>query len=86
MVRIEKTNNSCRLCEDYAERQKSKPVAVMSASPVFRYHRIRLGRPEVRYRCNLGEIIGQDLSDDSVQVIIEVWRGQSTDQPARWEK
>ena len=30
LVRIEKTRNSCRLCEDYAERQKSKPVAVMS--------------------------------------------------------
>jgi uncharacterized metal-binding protein len=30
VVRIEKTKNSCRLCEDYAERQKSKPVAVMS--------------------------------------------------------
>src|SRR5512145_377661 len=30
VVRIEKTKNSCRLCEDYAEGQKSKPVAVMS--------------------------------------------------------
>jgi uncharacterized metal-binding protein len=30
VVRIEKTKNSCRLCEDYADRQKSKPVAVMS--------------------------------------------------------
>ena len=30
VVRIEKTKNSCRLCEDYAERQTSKPVAVMS--------------------------------------------------------
>src|SRR5512134_1816623 len=30
VVRIEKTKASCRLCEDYAERQKSKPVAVMS--------------------------------------------------------
>jgi uncharacterized metal-binding protein len=30
VVRIEKTKNGCRLCEDYAERQKSKPVAVMS--------------------------------------------------------
>lgn len=30
VVRIEKTRNGCRLCEDYAERQKSKPVAVMS--------------------------------------------------------
>ena len=30
LVRIEKTRNSCRLCEDYAERQKSKPVSVMS--------------------------------------------------------
>ena len=30
VVRIEKTKNSCRLCEDYAERQKSKPVAVLS--------------------------------------------------------
>ena len=30
VVRIEKSKNSCRLCEDYAERQKSKPVAVMS--------------------------------------------------------
>jgi len=30
LVRIEKTKNSCRLCEDYAERQKSKTVVVMS--------------------------------------------------------
>jgi len=30
VVRIEKTRNRCQLCEDYAERQKSKPVAVMS--------------------------------------------------------
>ena len=30
VMRIEKTRNSCRLCEDYAERQKSKPVVVMS--------------------------------------------------------
>ena len=30
VVRIEKTRNGCRLCEDYAERQKSKAVAVMS--------------------------------------------------------
>lgn len=30
VVRIEKTRNSCRLCEDYSERQKFKPVAVMS--------------------------------------------------------
>lgn len=30
VMRIEKTKNSCRLCEDYAERQKSKPVVVMS--------------------------------------------------------
>lgn len=30
VVRIEKTKVNCRLCEDYAERQKSKPVAVMS--------------------------------------------------------
>jgi uncharacterized metal-binding protein len=30
VVRIEKTKSGCRLCEDYAERQKSKPVAVMS--------------------------------------------------------
>lgn len=27
---IEKTKNSCRLCEDYAASQASKPVAVMS--------------------------------------------------------
>lgn len=30
LARIEKTGFSCRLCEDYAERQKSKPVVVMS--------------------------------------------------------
>lgn len=30
VVRIEKTKNNCRPCEDDAERQKSKPVAVMS--------------------------------------------------------
>jgi uncharacterized metal-binding protein len=30
VVRIEKTRNSCPLCEDYAKRQKLKPVAVMS--------------------------------------------------------
>ncbi len=30
VVRIEKTKNSCGLCEDYAERQQTKPVAVMS--------------------------------------------------------
>jgi uncharacterized metal-binding protein len=30
VVRIEKTKNRCHLCEDYAESQKSKPVAVMS--------------------------------------------------------
>ncbi|MGO8944388.1 MAG: putative zinc-binding protein [Syntrophobacteraceae bacterium] len=29
VVRIEKAKNNCNLCEDYAERQKSKPVAVM---------------------------------------------------------
>ena len=29
VVRLEKAKNSCNLCEDYAERQKSKPVAVM---------------------------------------------------------
>lgn len=29
IVRLEKAKNSCRLCEDYAERQKSKPVAVI---------------------------------------------------------
>ena len=29
-VRIEKTKIKCQLCEDYADRQKSKPVAVMS--------------------------------------------------------
>ncbi len=29
-VRIEKTNNVCPFCEDYAERQASKPVAVFS--------------------------------------------------------
>lgn len=30
IARIEKTKFSCSLCEDYAERQKSKPVVVMS--------------------------------------------------------
>jgi hypothetical protein len=30
VVRIEKTKINCQLCEDYAEKQKSKPVAVMS--------------------------------------------------------
>jgi uncharacterized metal-binding protein len=30
VVRIEKTKVRCQLCEDYADRQKSKPVAVMS--------------------------------------------------------
>ncbi len=30
VVRIEKTKFKCRLCEDYAERHKAKPVAVMS--------------------------------------------------------
>ncbi len=30
VVRIEKTKITCQLCEDYAERHKSKPVAVMS--------------------------------------------------------
>ncbi len=29
VVRIEKAKDSCSLCENYAERQKSKPVAVM---------------------------------------------------------
>ena len=29
-VHIEKTKIKCQLCEDYAEKQKSKPVAVMS--------------------------------------------------------
>ena len=29
IVRIEKTKNSCHLCDEYSERQKSKPVAVM---------------------------------------------------------
>lgn len=29
-VRIEKTNISCSLCEDYSRRHKDKPVAVMS--------------------------------------------------------
>ena len=28
-IRIEKARNNCRLCDDYAKRQKSKPVAVM---------------------------------------------------------
>ncbi len=30
VARIEKTTFSCSLCEEYAERQKSKPVVVMS--------------------------------------------------------
>jgi uncharacterized metal-binding protein len=30
VVRIEKTKNSCSLCEDYAERRKNRPIAVMS--------------------------------------------------------
>ncbi|MDO9307635.1 MAG: putative zinc-binding protein [Deltaproteobacteria bacterium] len=29
VVRIEQAKNNCRLCDDYAERQKAKPVAVM---------------------------------------------------------
>ena len=29
LARIEKTGNNCRLCDDYAERQKTKPVAVI---------------------------------------------------------
>lgn len=29
VVRIEKTRNGCRVCEDYAERHTSKPVAVI---------------------------------------------------------
>ena len=29
-VRIEKTNNVCPMCEDYAKKQASKPVAVIS--------------------------------------------------------
>jgi uncharacterized metal-binding protein len=29
MVCIEKTKNSCQLCEEYAERQKARPVVVM---------------------------------------------------------
>ncbi|KAF0215939.1 MAG: hypothetical protein FD174_3949 [Geobacteraceae bacterium] len=29
VVRIEKAKNSCQLCEEYAERQKAKPVAVI---------------------------------------------------------
>jgi uncharacterized metal-binding protein len=29
VAKIEKAKNSCHLCEDYAERQKAKPVAVM---------------------------------------------------------
>lgn len=29
MVRIERSSSNCRLCDDYAERQKTKPVAVM---------------------------------------------------------
>lgn len=30
VVRIEKAKGSCNLCEDYADRQQEKPVAVMS--------------------------------------------------------
>jgi uncharacterized metal-binding protein len=30
IVRIEKTKNNCHLCDEYAELQKAKPVAVMS--------------------------------------------------------
>lgn len=30
VVRIEKAKGSCNLCEEYAERQQGKPVAVMS--------------------------------------------------------
>jgi len=29
VVRIEKAKNNCRLCDDYAERQQAKPVAVI---------------------------------------------------------
>lgn len=29
VVRIEKAKNNCHLCDDYAERQKAKPVAVL---------------------------------------------------------
>lgn len=29
VVRIEKAKNNCQLCDDYAEREKAKPVAVM---------------------------------------------------------
>jgi uncharacterized metal-binding protein len=29
IVRIEKAKNNCHLCDEYAERQKSKPVAVL---------------------------------------------------------
>ena len=29
LVRMEKAKNSCHLCEEYADRQKDKPVAVM---------------------------------------------------------
>jgi len=29
-IRLEKPRNSCQLCEDYAERESAKPVAVMS--------------------------------------------------------
>src|SRR5512136_1490970 len=29
VVRIEKAKNSCHLCDDYAERQKAKPIVVM---------------------------------------------------------
>ncbi len=28
-ARMEKTDKSCSLCEDYAERQKNKPIAIM---------------------------------------------------------
>ena len=30
VIHVEKTRNVCPMCEDYAKRQKSKPVAVMS--------------------------------------------------------
>ena len=29
-IRIEKTSNVCPMCEDYAKKQASKPVAIMS--------------------------------------------------------
>ncbi len=29
-IRIEKTNNVCPMCEDYANKQASKPIAIMS--------------------------------------------------------